>query len=115
VVRNAWQAIDPVNGRILLRTRIGRHLTLGQTYHKLLLRLDVVDNGPGIPADRLKQIFYPMVTSRSEGTGLGLTIAQSLISLHGGLIECASKPGETVFSILLPFNHTSERLNGKAG
>lgn len=115
IVRNAWQAIDPETGRILLRTRIARNMTLGQTFHKLLLRLDVVDNGPGIPPERLKQIFYPMVTSRSEGTGLGLTIAQSLISLHGGLIECNSKPGETVFSILLPFNHTSERLHGKAG
>lgn len=115
IVRNAWQAIDPKTGKILLRTRIARNVTIGHAFHKLLLRLDVIDNGPGIPADRLKQIFYPMVTSRSEGTGLGLTIAQSLISLHGGLIECASKPGETVFSILLPFNHISERLHGKAG
>jgi two-component system nitrogen regulation sensor histidine kinase GlnL len=115
IVRNAWQAIDAKAGRIRLRTRIARNFTIGHTFHKLLLRLDVIDNGPGIPPDRLKQIFYPMVTSRSEGTGLGLTIAQSLISLHGGLIECNSKPGETVFSILLPFNHTSERLHGKAG
>jgi two-component system, NtrC family, nitrogen regulation sensor histidine kinase GlnL len=115
IVRNAWQAIDPETGGILLRTRITRNMTIGQAFHKLLLRLDVIDNGPGIPPDRLKQIFYPMVTSRSEGTGLGLTIAQSLISLHGGLIECSSKPGETVFSILLPFNHTSERLHVKAG
>jgi two-component system nitrogen regulation sensor histidine kinase GlnL len=115
IVRNAWQAIDPKTGRIVLRTRIARNFTIGQTFYKLLLRLDVVDNGPGIPPDRLKQIFYPMVTTRSEGTGLGLTIAQSLISLHGGLIECNSKPGETVFSILLPFNHTPERPHGKAG
>ncbi len=115
IVRNAWQAIDPKTGRIVLRTRIARNFTIGHTFHKLLLRLDVVDNGPGIPADRLKQIFYPMVTTRSEGTGLGLTIAQSLISLHGGLIECNSKPGETIFSILLPFNHKPERLHGKAG
>ncbi|HEY3486491.1 MAG TPA: nitrogen regulation protein NR(II) [Gammaproteobacteria bacterium] len=115
IVRNAWQAIDANHGKILLRTRISRNFTIGHTFHKLLLRLDVIDNGPGIPADRLRQIFYPMVTSRSEGTGLGLTIAQSLISLHGGLIECSSKPGETVFSILLPFNHTSERSNDKTG
>jgi two-component system nitrogen regulation sensor histidine kinase GlnL len=115
IVRNSWQAIDAAQGEITLRTRIARSFTIGHTFHKLLLRLDVVDNGRGIPADRLKQIFYPMVTGRPEGTGLGLTIAQSLISLHGGLIECSSAPGHTVFSIFLPFNHLSEHRNGKTG
>ncbi len=116
ILRNAIQALEKVpNGHITLSTRIMRSFTIGHTFHKLLLRLDVIDNGPGIPTDKLKQIFYPMVTSRSEGTGLGLTIAQSLISFHGGLIECTSKPGKTVFSILLPFNHSMETLNGQAG
>jgi two-component system nitrogen regulation sensor histidine kinase GlnL len=115
IVRNGWQAIDTEQGEITLRTRIARSFTIGHTFHKLLLRLDIVDNGRGIPPDRLKQIFYPMVTGRPEGTGLGLTIAQSLISLHGGLIECSSAPGHTVFSIFLPFNSSSEHSNGKTG
>jgi two-component system nitrogen regulation sensor histidine kinase GlnL len=106
-VRNAWQATG-AGGRIRLRTRIVRSFTIGHTFHRLVLRIEVIDNGPGIPPHKLKQIFYPMVTGRPEGSGLGLTIAQSLISLHGGLIECNSSPGETNFSILLPFANTSE-------
>ncbi len=107
IVRNAWQAIEQ-QGRILLKTRVHRSYTIGHTFHRLVLEVDVVDNGPGIPEDKVKQIFYPMITGRSEGTGLGLTIAQSLVNLHGGLIECTSKPGETVFSILLPLNSSTE-------
>ncbi|HEX7028434.1 MAG TPA: nitrogen regulation protein NR(II) [Gammaproteobacteria bacterium] len=107
LVRNAWQATG-AGGRIRLRTRIVRSFTIGHTFHRLVLRIEVIDNGPGIPPHKLKQIFYPMVTGRPEGSGLGLTIAQSLISLHGGLIECNSSPGETNFSILLPFANTSE-------
>lgn len=109
IVRNGWQAIkDRDDGTIGLKTRVHRSFTIGHEFHRLVLRLDVIDNGPGIPEDKLRQIFYPMVTDRSEGTGLGLTIAQSLVSLHGGLIECHSKPGETTFSILLPFDQPSE-------
>lgn len=107
LVRNAWQATGN-GGKIRLRTRIVRSFTIGHTFHRLVLRIEVIDNGPGIPPHKMKQIFYPMVTGRPEGSGLGLTIAQSLVSLHGGLIECHSNPGETNFSILLPFAHTSE-------
>lgn len=107
IVRNAWQATGD-NGEICLRTRIVRSFTIGHTFHRMVLRLDVIDNGVGIPPDKMKQIFYPMVTSRSEGTGLGLTIAQSLVSLHGGLIECQSNSKETIFSIILPFANISE-------
>lgn len=107
LVRNAWQATGN-GGKIRLRTRIMRSFTIGHTFHRLVLRIDVIDNGPGIPPHKLKQIFYPMVTGRPEGSGLGLTIAQSLVSLHGGLIECYSNPGETIFSILLPFANASE-------
>ena len=99
-------------GRILLKTRVHRSYTIGHTFHRLVLQIDIVDNGPGIPKDKLKQIFYPMITGRSEGTGLGLTIAQSLINLHGGLIECDSVPGETVFSILLPLEQARENKDG---
>lgn len=111
IMRNAWQAVD-YQGRILLKTRVHRSFTIGQCVHRLVLQVDVVDNGPGIPKDKVKQIFYPMITGRSEGTGLGLTIAQSLINLHGGLIECTSEPGETVFSILLPLESATENLDG---
>ncbi len=101
LVRNAVEALGE-RGSITLRTRTLRQYTIGQTRHKLVARLDVIDNGPGIPAEVKEGIFLPMVTGRPEGTGLGLPIAQSLINQHGGLIECESRPGETVFTVLLP-------------
>lgn len=101
VVRNALQAIGD-KGEIILSSRIQRQFTIGNHFHKLVVKLDVIDNGPGIPAEMLENIFYPMVTGRVDGTGLGLSIAQTLIQRHGGLIECTSEPGHTVFSIYLP-------------
>ncbi|MGD0958236.1 MAG: nitrogen regulation protein NR(II) [Methylomonas sp.] len=101
IVRNAVQAIQN-EGEIFIKTRICRHMTIGRTHHKLTIKIDIVDNGPGIKPDLMDQIFYPMITSRAEGTGLGLSIAQSLINQHNGLIECESEPGHTVFSIYLP-------------
>lgn len=101
IVRNAMQALHGP-GRITLRTRTQRQFTIGQKRHKLVVRVDVIDDGPGIPPEMLETIFYPMVTGRAEGTGLGLSIAQSLVNVHGGLIECASRPGHTEFTILLP-------------
>lgn len=107
VVRNAVQAIE-TNGHIILRTRIDRRVPFGRNQSKLVVRLDVTDNGVGIKPEFLSQIFYPMVTSRAEGTGLGLSIAQSLINMHGGLIECSSTPGQTVFSIYLPLENGND-------
>jgi len=101
VVRNATQALGG-KGQITLRTRAERKCTIGQHHYRLVARIDVIDNGPGIPPELMDKIFYPMVTGHAQGTGLGLSIAQSLVSHHGGLIECSSKPGETVFTILLP-------------
>lgn len=101
ILGNAVQALDG-EGQIQLRTRAVRRFTIGGEHHRLVLRIDIVDNGPGIAADMLEQIFYPMVTSRPEGNGLGLSIAQSLVQAHGGLIECRSQMGETEFSIFLP-------------
>lgn len=101
IVRNAVQAVGD-GGRVRLRTRVERHFTIGHRCHRLVLRIDIQDNGPGIPEDMLQSIFYPMVTGRAEGTGLGLSIAQELINRHGGLIACDSEPGNTVFMILLP-------------
>ncbi len=107
VVKNAVQAIDGA-GRILIKTRIHRQYTIGQRRHRLVVRVDVSDNGPGIPDELKALVFYPMVTGRSEGTGLGLSIAQSLVNQHGGLIECHSEPGNTTFSILLPVGDGGE-------
>ena len=101
ITRNAYQALDE-QGTITLRTRIERKYTLGKQRHDLVARIDIIDDGPGIPEDMLDKIFFPMVTGRAEGTGLGLSIAQSLIQQHDGLIEVISVPGGTIFTVLLP-------------
>ena len=101
IVRNAVQSIDN-DGHVAIRTRCHRQFTIGQQRHRLVIGIDVVDDGPGIPAEMAENIFYPMVTGREGGTGLGLSIAQELIHRHGGLIECNSRPGQTVFRILMP-------------
>ncbi|ODC04520.1 PAS domain-containing sensor histidine kinase [Terasakiispira papahanaumokuakeensis] len=106
IVRNGIQAITEsgqTNGRIRLQTRARRQFTLGMSRHRLVCQVRIIDNGPGIPSEILEKIFYPMVSGRAEGTGLGLTIAQSVVQQHGGLIECISHPGRTEFSLLLPF------------
>jgi two-component system nitrogen regulation sensor histidine kinase GlnL len=101
LVRNAAQAVGS-RGLITLRTRTLRQYTIGQTRHKLVARIEVIDNGPGVAPEMMESIFLPMVTGRADGTGLGLPIAQSLINQHGGLIECDSQTGRTVFTVLLP-------------
>jgi two-component system, NtrC family, nitrogen regulation sensor histidine kinase GlnL len=101
VVRNAVQAMNR-QGTLELRTRIERQFTMGQHVRRLVVRLDIIDNGPGIPEALINDIFYPLVTGRPEGTGLGLSISQDIIARHGGLIQCSSKPGRTVFSVYLP-------------
>jgi len=105
ITRNAVQALRE-GGEITYKTRPQRHFTIGHAHHRLVLQVDIMDNGPGIPDDILEHIFFPMVTGRAEGTGLGLSIAQSLINQHGGLIECNSRPGKTVFTIYLPLELT---------
>lgn len=107
ITRNALQAIDG-QGRITLQTRTHRRFTIGHRHYKLVAKINVIDNGPGIPAEMRGNIFYPMISGRPEGTGLGLSIAQSIVSQHGGLIECDSQPGETVFTIILPIEEQHE-------
>ncbi|EFW82353.1 nitrogen regulation protein NR(II) [Pseudomonas savastanoi] len=106
IVRNAMQAISGQNelrlGRITLRTRAMRQFTIGHVRHRLVSKIEIIDNGPGIPAELQETIFYPMVSGRPDGTGLGLAITQNIISQHQGLIECDSHPGHTTFSIFLP-------------
>lgn len=111
IVRNAIEALLSQSRRgqpaeVVLFTRAQRQFTIGHHRHRLVIRVDVVDNGPGIPPEFVEQIFYPMVTGRAEGTGLGLSIAQDLIGRHGGMIECQSRSGETRFSIFLPLRQS---------
>ena len=106
IVRNAMQALASQNdlhlGRITLRTRALRQFTIGHTRHRLVCKVEIIDNGPGIPPELQDTIFYPMVSGRADGTGLGLAITQNIISQHQGLIECESHPGHTVFALFLP-------------
>jgi two-component system nitrogen regulation sensor histidine kinase GlnL len=103
IMRNALQAAPrPRECEILLRTRSQRQFTVGTTVHRLACRVDIIDNGPGIPTELQPSVFAPMVTGRAEGTGLGLSIAQSIIHLHGGVLECESTPGNTRFTFYLP-------------
>lgn len=106
IARNAIQALQDcmvnTKGQIVLKTRIQRRFTIGRTQHPLVVKISIIDNGPGIPDKLIQDIFFPMITGRAEGTGLGLAIAQNLISQHHGTIECKSQPGLTDFSIYLP-------------
>ena len=106
VVRNAAQAIGE-SGQITVRTRAVRQCTINQQLHRLVIQIDIIDNGPGIPPEIENGIFYPMITGRADGTGLGLSIAQSLVNLHGGIINYERKDEKTRFSIFLPIynNH----------
>jgi two-component system nitrogen regulation sensor histidine kinase GlnL len=113
ITGNALQALleNPAQQEpcIVLRTRSLRQFTIGATRHRLVIRVDIIDNGPGIPPALLETIFYPMVSGRANGTGLGLSIAQDLVHQYQGLIECESRPGQTIFSILLPVEQDNGR------
>jgi two-component system, NtrC family, nitrogen regulation sensor histidine kinase GlnL len=102
--RNALQAFAQQSGRIVLRTRVLTHVYIGTKRHRLVASVQFEDNGPGVPDHLRDTLFYPLVTGRSDGTGLGLAVAQDLVSRHDGLIEFESRPGRTVFTILLPFD-----------
>ena len=106
LLRNAVQATTD-DERILLKTRIQRQITIQNKLNKLAIQLDIIDNGPGIPAEIESGAFYPMVTGHAEGTGLGLSIAQQLIQSHGGIINYDRKDNNTYFSILLPIEHNN--------
>jgi two-component system nitrogen regulation sensor histidine kinase GlnL len=101
LVRNAAAALDG-QGTITLRSRAVTNFTIGDTRHRVIASIEIEDDGPGIPHELQDSVFYPLVTSRPEGTGLGLPAAQELISRHGGLIEFDSRPGRTVFYVRIP-------------
>ncbi len=104
IVRNAAQALESIaaNPQIRLTTRVARYVTLARTRRRTALALSIEDNGPGIPDSIRDRIFYPLVSGREGGSGLGLTLAQAFVVQHAGSIECESAPGRTVFTILLP-------------
>ena len=101
IVRNAAQAMQG-QGTIVLRTRIARQVTLMKKRHRLAVMIQIIDDGPGIPEHLRDKIFYPLVSSRADGHGLGLTLAQDFVSQHHGSIEFESEPGRTCFTVTLP-------------
>jgi two-component system nitrogen regulation sensor histidine kinase GlnL len=107
IVRNAAQAIvgcnrESTEGEITLRTRIARQVTLARKRYRHAIELSICDNGPGIPEAMRERVFYPLVSGREGGTGLGLTLAQNFISQHHGTVTFESVPGRTIFTLLLP-------------
>ncbi len=101
IVRNATQAMQG-NGTIILRTRVVSQVTLNKRRHRLAVMVQIIDDGPGIPPELQDKIFYPLVSGRADGHGLGLTLAQDFVSQHEGVIAFESEPGRTCFNITLP-------------
>ncbi len=107
VVRNAAQAlVSGANGgrggTIMLRTRSARQVTIARQRHKLALELQVIDDGPGVPDEIRDRVFNPLVSGREGGSGIGLALVQTYVQNHGGVVEFDSRPGRTVFTLLLP-------------
>lgn len=106
VAHNATQAlgerISAGDAQIILRTRVQRQATVNKQRFRLALELHIEDNGPGVPEAIKERIFYPLVSGREGGSGLGLTLAQTFVQQHMGSIECESEPGRTIFKILIP-------------
>lgn len=117
LVRNAMQAIGSAmpleEGVIELKTRIVRQFTIGVHACRLVCHVAVIDNGPGIPGHLIDNIFYPMVSGRANGSGLGLSLTQSIVSEHQGLVECESSPGRTVFNMYIPITRDHGELNAE--
>lgn len=107
IVRNAVEALEG-RGEIRFRTRIVSPRYIGRQWHQHVLTVDIEDNGPGIEEALQDRIFYPMITTHPEGGGLGLSIAQDVIHRHGGAIELESQPGQTRFSLLLPWSRDED-------
>ena len=104
LARNAVQALGG-RGRLTLRSRALMNATIGTERHRVIASLQFEDDGPGVPPELGETIFYPLVTARAGGTGLGLAVAQDIATRHGGIIEFDSRPGHTVFSLLLPMEN----------
>ena len=115
IVRNAMQAIEQVmplsEGEIRIQSRITRQFTIGTQKPRQVCHISVIDNGPGVPAELIDSIFYPMISGRANGSGLGLPLSQSIISQHQGLIECESRSGSTTFHVYLPLIHEADTFH----
>jgi two-component system nitrogen regulation sensor histidine kinase GlnL len=109
VARNAAQATGGL-GEIRLVTRIARQLTIARKRFRHVIAVSIEDDGPGVPPDLAERIFYPLVSGRQGGTGLGLSLAQTFVSQHEGIIEFESVPGRTRFTLLLPLRGQGEPL-----
>jgi two-component system, NtrC family, nitrogen regulation sensor histidine kinase GlnL len=109
IARNAVQAMlagRTEHAEVVFRTRAERQVTLSKKRYRVAIKLQITDNGPGIPVDIRDKIFYPLVSGTEGGSGLGLALAQTFITQHHGMIDCESKPGNTTFTILLPVEST---------
>jgi len=103
IARNAMQSLQDIdNPKIQFVTRTERQFTIGSKRHRTVITIDIIDNGPGVPEDLKAHLFYPMISGRPDGTGLGLSFAQSIVHQHSGLIEVTSQPGRTDFKIIIP-------------
>jgi two-component system nitrogen regulation sensor histidine kinase GlnL len=103
ILRNAMQAMDKRdNARMVLKTRTERQFTIAGLRHRNVLRIQIIDNGPGIPTHLKDHLFLPMISGRPSGTGLGLSLAHTIIHQHRGVIELNSEPGHTEFTIIIP-------------
>ena len=111
ILRNAVTALEG-QGNIVLRSRAILNFTIGDTRHRVVASIEVEDDGPGIAPELQDSVFYPLVTSRPDGTGLGLPAAQELISRHSGLIEFDSRPGKTIFYIRIPLTDVTDSGRG---
>ncbi|HLU07110.1 MAG TPA: nitrogen regulation protein NR(II) [Woeseiaceae bacterium] len=105
LLQNAATALAG-QGEIVVRSRATTNFTIGDVRHRAIASIEIEDDGPGIPPELADSVFYPLVTGRPDGTGLGLPVAQDLVSRHGGLIEFESRPGKTVFFVRLPLKPT---------
>ena len=99
LVRNA---LESGASQVNLRTRAEHGVLIGDSAHRLVVRVEVADNGRGVPEDLAERIFLPLVSGRAEGSGLGLALAQQVAREHGGSLGYRSRPGHTVFTLLLP-------------
>jgi two-component system nitrogen regulation sensor histidine kinase GlnL len=114
IAHNAAQALTEEiaqgTAQIELKTRVARSVTISKQRYKMAMDLHVIDNGPGIPEDIRERIFFPLVSGRDGGSGLGLTLAQTFVQQHQGFIACNSRPGRTDFQIQIPYRRQEKSL-----
>jgi len=107
IALNAMQSLSGTElPQLRFVTRIERQFTIGVRQHKLVIKTDIIDNGCGVPDELKGHMFYPMISGRPDGTGLGLSVAQTIVHQHNGLIEFESEPGQTIFSVIIPLEST---------